>query len=171
MLGVGNLTADFTAASPQRPTLIDSDREATNPQLADLNHDGKLDIIVGVHETGNFGGTDYFEVLQGIGGGKFILVGQYEVSSSGYAGNPVGVSRLADTDGDAQLDLVFLDTLGSSSVSWLKGAGNGQFWPQATLLTVGIDSADVDAIDAVDLDGDGDGDGNGNGNGNGKVDY
>ena len=67
LLGVGDVTAGFTAASPQRPTLINSDNAVTNPQLADLNHDGKLDIVVGVRESGNFGGTDYFEVLQGIG--------------------------------------------------------------------------------------------------------
>ena len=153
LLGVGDVTAGFTAASPQRPALADSNSAVTNPLLADLNHDGKLDIVVGVRDPGNFGGTDYFEVLQGIGGGKFILVGQYVVSYSGLGYTPT--SRLADIDGDGELDLVYLDTVVGSSVSWLKGLGNGQFLPQATLLTVGNGGAYFYDIEAIDVDGDG----------------
>ncbi|MEO7252918.1 MAG: FG-GAP-like repeat-containing protein [Casimicrobium sp.] len=157
LLGVGDVTAGFTAASPQRPALADADRGATGAMLADLNHDGKLDIVVGVYESGDFGGTHYFEVLQGIGGGKFILVGQYEVpySGSGSAYFPGAESQLADIDGDGERDIVFKNSVIGAGVSWMKGLGNGQFLAAAPLATVGSGVGDWSSIAAIDVDGDG----------------
>lgn len=152
--GSGNNNGDFSAFPLQRPALANADR-ISNPMLADLNHDGKLDIVVGVHESGNFGGTDYFEVLQNIGFGSFILVGQYEVSYSGLNNGTTREAQLADIDGDGDFDLVFIDTVVGGTVSWLKGAGNGTFAPQAPLLGAGGGVGNMDDIEVADIDGDG----------------
>ena len=152
--GSGNNNGDFSAFPLQRPALANADR-ISNPMLADLNHDGKLDIVVGVHESGNFGGTDYFEVLQNIGFGSFILVGQYEVSYSGLNNGTTREAQLADIDGDGDFDLVFIDTVVGGTVSWLKGAGNGTFAPQVPLLGAGGGVGNMDDIEVADIDGDG----------------
>lgn len=155
--GAGNNNGDFTAFPLQRPGLADAaDHGASGPMLADLNHDGKLDIVVGVYESGNFGGTSYFEVLQNIGFGTFILVGQYEVSYSGLTGNSgVREAQLADIDGDGNPDLVFVDTVVGGTVSWLKGMGNGAFSPQVPLVSVGSSVGSISDIEIADVDGDG----------------
>ncbi|MBH1963385.1 MAG: VCBS repeat-containing protein [Comamonadaceae bacterium] len=154
--GSGNNNADFSSFGIQRPPLADADTGAFNASLADLNQDGKLDIVVGVHEYGNFGGTDYFEVLQNVGFGNFILIGQYEVSSSGYAADAsIRTSHLADIDGDGKADLVFRGSYIGTNISWLKGLGNGGFLPQADLLGVGAGATDIEDIEVADIDGDG----------------
>lgn len=153
--GSGNNNGDFSAFPLMRPGLADADR-VSNPMLADLNHDGKLDIVVGVYETGNFGGNHYFEVLQNIGFGSFILVGQHEVSYSGLNSNRDGrEAQLADIDGDGNTDLVFSDTVSGATVSWLQGVGNGTFTPQAPLLGVGSGVGNIRDLEVVDVDGDG----------------
>lgn len=150
----GNNNGDFSAFPLQRPGLANADR-ISNPMLADLNHDGKLDIVVGIYETGNFGGTHYFEVLQNIGFGNFILMGQYEVS---YAGSnserSTRSAQLADIDGDGNIDLVFINTV-DESAAWLKGAGNGTFAPQAPLFGVGSAAGVSYELEVADVDGDG----------------
>lgn len=155
--GSGNSNGDFNAFVPQRPGLADaSDYGASNPMLADLNHDGRLDIVVAVYDPGSFGGTHYFEVLQNIGFGNFLLVGQHEVTYSGLATyKSTRNSQLADIDGDGQLDLVFVDDVVSPTVSWLKGAGNGSFAPQAQLLGVGAGAVSIIDLEVADVDGDG----------------
>jgi hypothetical protein len=153
--GSGNNNGDFSAFV--RPGLADaSDWGATKPMLADLNHDGKLDIVVGVYDSGNFGGTHYFEVLQNIGLGNFILVGQHEVSYSGLASyGSIREAQLADLDGDGNTDLVFVDDVSNPTVSWLKGTGNGAFAPQAQLLGVGAGAGNIADLEVADVDGDG----------------
>ncbi|MBV7456995.1 VCBS repeat-containing protein [Acidovorax sp. sif1233] len=153
--GSGNNNGDFSALA--RPGLADaSDYGAQNPMLADLNHDGKLDIVVGVYEPGDLGGNHYFEVLQNVGLGFFILTGQYEVSYSGLASySTIRETQLADIDGDGEADLVFVDDVNSPTVSWLKGTGNGAFAPQAQLLGVGAGVGNIEDIEIADVDGDG----------------
>ena len=149
LLGVGDLTAGFTAANPQRPPTNDAGHGVSGGgslAVADINHDGKPDIVVAGFEPGGFGGTYYYEVLLGTGGGQFVLSQQYTVSDNGNA------TRLADLDGDGQLDLVFV---ASGSVAWMKGVGNGQFLPGAPLLTVNIGVGSVEKIEIIDVDGEG----------------
>lgn len=155
--GSGNNNGDFSAFPLQRPGLADaSDNGAQSPMLADLNHDGKLDIVVGVYESGNFGGTSYFEVLQNIGFGSFILVAQHEVTYSGLSGHQSTRSaQLADIDGDGNTDLVFADNVIGATVSWLKGMGNGGLAPQAPLLGVGAGVGSLADLEVADIDGDG----------------
>lgn len=153
--GSGNNNGDFSAFI--RPVLADaSDWGAHNPMLADLNHDGKLDIVVGVYDSGNFGGTHYFEVLQNVGLGFFILTSQYEVTYSGLAAHSTTrEAQLADMDGDGKIDLVFVDQVVGASVSWMKGTGSGGFAPQASLLGVGAGVGAISDFEVADVDGDG----------------
>ena len=151
--GSGNNNGDFSAFPVQRPGLANADR-VSNPMLADLNHDGKLDIVVAIYETGNFGGNHYFEVLQNIGFGNFILVGQYEVTYTATSNISNRASQLADIDGDGNIDLAFINTV-NDSVSWLKGAGNGAFAPETSLLGVGSAAGSSYELDVADVDGDG----------------
>ncbi|GAB2490951.1 hypothetical protein GCM10027082_47540 [Comamonas humi] len=152
--GSGNNNGDFSAFAVQRPGLKDADR-VSSAMLADVNNDGKLDIVVGVYETGNFGGNHYFEVLQNIGVGNFILVGQYDVTYSGLSSNWTREAHLADLNGDGNVDLVFLDQVGEATVSWLQGTGNGAFAPQAPLLGIGTGASVVYEFEVADVDGDG----------------
>lgn len=152
--GSGDFTGTFSAFPFQRPAIKDNDHAVTNPMLADLNHDGRLDIVIGVYESGNFGGTHYFEVLQNIGFGNFILTGQYEVSYSGLANN-YRTAQLGDVDGDGQLDLVFTYELMGGGASWLKGASNGTFGSEIAILGVGYGTGETADLEVVDVDGDG----------------
>lgn len=152
--GSGNNNGDFSAFPFQRPALANADR-ISNPMLVDLNHDGKLDIVVGVYDTGSFGGTHYFEVLHNIGFGNFILVGQYEVTFAGTSAYPSTRSaQLADLDDDGNIDLAFINTV-DESVAWLKGTSNGTFAPQAPLLGVGSAAGLSYELEVADVDGDG----------------
>jgi hypothetical protein len=155
--GSGNNNGDFSAFVPQRLGLAGAgDYGAQNPMLADLNNDGKLDIVVGVYEPGDFGGNSYFEVLQNAGFGFFILTGQHEVTFSGLSYNySTRDAQLADVDGDGQIDLVFVDDVVGATVSWMKGAGNGSFAPQVQLLGVGAGVGSIRDLEVADVDGDG----------------
>ena len=76
---------------------------------ADVNHDGKLDLI-----------TDSGCILLGNGDGTFVQGG-----CGGYAGGIVG---MADFNGDGNLDVAMASTQGTSPVlSILVGQGDGTF--------------------------------------------
>ncbi len=147
LLGTGDPSATFSAASPQRPSLPNAESTSV-VMLADINHDGKLDIVAGVSDSGGIADAAdyYYDVLINMGGAKFIAVAQYEVDTVNE--NTV----LAKIDGDAEFDIAY--TIGDS-VWWLKGNGGGNFQAAAKLIDLSNGINYVDAMKAVDLDGDG----------------
>ena len=90
--------------------------------LADLNADGKLDLIVP-----NQGSND-LSVLLGNGDGTFQ---PQTILSTGITAKEVAAG---DVNGDGKIDLV-LGNYNGNSVSVLLGNGDGTFKPQATFST------------------------------------
>ena len=105
---------------------------------ADLNADGKLDLIVANQ------GSNNVDVFWGNGNGTFS---NQQTLSTGNG--PVSVA-VADVNGDGKPD-VLVANYSSNNLSVLLGNGNGTFQPARTYAT-GVKPA---AIAAVDLNADG----------------
>lgn len=121
--------------------------------LADLNGDGKLDIVVSNSIlTGTEGGV---AVLLGNGDGTFQPATSY--GSGGYGANGMTV---ADLNGDGKADIIVINLctqfcpaqLGEGSVAVLLGNGDGTFQPA---VSYDPDSWDADAVVVADLNADG----------------
>src|SRR5579883_1721345 len=102
---------------------------------ADLNGDGKLDLVVG-------GGT--MTVLLGNGDGTFQAPANYSVNS-------LGSLVVGYFNGDGKLDLATSDNQGPGTISVLLGNGDGTFRAPVT-TTVGVDPQ---VLTAGDFNGDG----------------
>jgi hypothetical protein len=117
--------------------------------VADVNGDGKLDIVVAnSHENSGNGSVG---VLLGNGDGTFRPVVTYD---SGAAFSDFVV--IADVNADGQLDLVVANTSGGNkgngSVGVLLGNGDGTFRPAVTYDSGGQGPQSV-AVADVNLDG------------------
>jgi len=99
---------------------------AAQVKLADLNGDGKLDVVV--TNSGNL--ESFTGVLLGKGDGTLRPVVPYD--SGGAGTEDFGI---VDVNGDGKLDLV-LGNLASSSIGILLGKGDGIFHP-ATNFSIG----------------------------------
>lgn len=88
--------------------------------LGDLNHDGKLDVVVSADA------VDSLVVLFGNGDGTFS--GQVELPTDRV---PSEV-QLADVNGDGALDILVANN-GASTVTLYLGNGDGTFQPRTTL--------------------------------------
>ncbi|WP_035562859.1 FG-GAP-like repeat-containing protein [Hymenobacter sp. IS2118] len=110
------------------------------PTLADVDHDGDLDLLVGSRLTA---GT--VSVRLNNGSGTFSGTGAVSVGSSPFD------LALADLNGDGNLDLAAVN-LGSNDLSVRLGDGTGAFGGGSTVST-GSGPSDVKA---GDIDGDGD---------------
>ena len=131
-------------------------RGSSSIVVADVNHDGKLDLIVanycsqaceGIIPEGDVG------ILLGKGDGTFETPHNY--SSGDYLATAVAVS---DLNGDGNLDLVvtnacmIADYCNRGSVGVLLGLGNGDFLPVATYDSGGWWAESI-AVGEVDGDG------------------
>jgi hypothetical protein len=113
--------------------------------VADVNGDGKLDLIV-TNYVGETNGDGTAAVLLGNGDGTFRSPVLYDVG----APNPDGVA-VADVNGDGLLDLLVASRSGST-LSLLLGNGDGTFQPAVTYATGGENSG---WVSVADLNGEG----------------
>ena len=112
LLGNGNGTFQY----PQTYLGLSRPQGVLGVAVADLNHDGKSDVIA----------TDY------AGGGVLVFLGKGDGTFSGPtdwgAGNQPGTVTVADFNGDGNLDLAVSD-FGGGGVTALPGNGDGTFVP------------------------------------------
>jgi Bacterial Ig-like domain (group 3)/FG-GAP-like repeat len=120
--------------------------------VADLNGDGKLDLVVANQVRCNSCSGGSVSVLLGNGDGTLQAAVSY--SSGGYSPASVAV---ADVNGDGKVDLVVANQLAcnscaSGSVSVLLGNGDGTF--QAA-VSYGSGGFSADSVAVADVNGDG----------------
>jgi Calx-beta domain/FG-GAP-like repeat len=130
----GQFPANYTGATPL-------DQSPTSVAVGDINHDGKIDLVVGAETAftvlvpypGYYGGTYYYyrtyedgyaNVLLGHGDGTFA---DPTAIHEGANSVPEAIA-LADVNGDGNLDVVTENAL-SYDVAVLRGNGDGTFQP------------------------------------------
>jgi Bacterial Ig-like domain (group 3)/FG-GAP-like repeat len=123
-------------------------REIDAVAVADVNGDGKPDLVVAT-PCGNLGCTQgSVGVLLGNGNGTFQAVVNYDSGGEG----PQSV-LVADVSGDSRADLVVAN-YDSGTVGVLLGNGDGTFQP-AVSYTVGFFLSGVNFVAVGDVNGDG----------------
>src|SRR5262249_21398702 len=111
---------DGQLANPVSTTIAASYPAATTLALADLNGDGKLDVVAGLPFSG------IVQTYRGNGAGSFQLV------QSTMVGSRVSSPVVGDFNGDGRPDVAVLDAL-TNAVGVLLGNGDGSL--QSPLLT------------------------------------
>jgi hypothetical protein len=137
------------------PVLYDSGGYSDAIAVGDLNHDGKLDLIVlNCGPDSTCGGTGSVGVLLGNGDGTFQPATTY--FSGGTIPNSITV---ADVNGDGRLDVLVanrgteFDGFGESVLGVLLGNGDGTLEP-VEVIDFGCASG-VSSMTIADLNGDG----------------
>ncbi len=121
--------------------------------LADVNHDGNLDMVV-ANEAGQANGDGSLGVLLGNGDGTFQPVVAYD--SGGLYAASIAV---ADVNGDGKPDIIVANFCNAAcseneegSVGVLLGNGDGTFQP---VVTYGSGASDALGVAVADLNSDG----------------
>src|SRR5438094_212490 len=130
----------------EAPVFSSGGYSANSVALADVNGDGKLDVLVGNFSRGSVG------LLLGNGDGTFL--GPVSFDSGGEYAYGVAVG---DINGDGKLDLFVANfcadsTCASGGVAVFLGKGDGSFQPVVTYGSGGLDSYSV-AVGDVNEDG------------------
>jgi len=123
--------------------------------VADVNGDGKPDLLVANYYTGNSNSNGSLGVLLGKGDGTFQPVVSY--GSGGVGDNSVAVG---DVNGDGKLDLLAANQCASSNcangaLGVLLGNGDGTFQPAIVSATPVINIDFFEALALADFNGDG----------------
>jgi hypothetical protein len=136
------------------PTYGSGGQHADSVVVADVNGDGRLDLVVANSCADSTCTNGSVSVLLGNGDGTFKAAMSY--GTGGYAASSVAV---ADVNGDGKLDLVVTNSCGSDdivctngTVAVLLGNGNGTFRAAANY---GSGGQDANSVAVADVNGDG----------------
>ncbi len=129
----------------QTPITFSAGTTPDTVAVADLNGDGKLDLVVGNH------GSNNISVFLGNGNGTFQAAVNYSTPAAGTPDSLV----ITDFNGDGKPDIaVAISGINASSVALLLGNGDGSF--QAAIpMPSGFHSPGTLRIAAGDFNGDG----------------
>ncbi|MCW1885485.1 FG-GAP-like repeat-containing protein [Luteolibacter flavescens] len=132
------MTAGLHAANPDLRYHLRSNEVTFPPNsnyataLADVNHDGKLDMVRTIH-------SSQVAVALGTGTGTF---GTATFFNTGDSPTQVKVARV---NGDAHPDII-VGNLGDATISVLLGDGNGGFLPQQ-VTDLGLRAVSMEIVD------------------------
>ena len=120
--------------------------EARSVAIADLNGDGKLDLVVAnCGNSSRCSGDGVVSVLLGNGDGTFQAAVSYD------SGAPQAISvTVGDVNADGKSDILVANSSGTGSVGVLLGNGDGTFKKAVT-----YNSLDAQAVTVADVNGDG----------------
>jgi Bacterial Ig-like domain (group 3)/FG-GAP-like repeat len=122
--------------------------EVISMAVADLNHDGKQDLVVVNYNGYPSEGDSSIGVLLGNGDGTFQPAVVYDAGTTGVTSVAIG-----DLNNDGKLDVVVAS---AGSVSVFLGKGNGTFKPAVVYASGGVTSVPASVpLLLADLNGDG----------------
>ena len=123
------------------PTSFNAGFTVSAATTADMNGDGKMDIV----SVGNISGKGVVSVSMNNGDGTYTQGRQY------YTGNSPVAVKVGDFDGDGKQDIVTLAAYYTGALTTLNGNGDGSFQPYVsyTVLTPPTD------VEVRDVNGDG----------------
>ena len=127
---------------------VDVGRICTRPFAADLDGDGKLDIVAG-----NFGGT--FAVFRGEGAGKFVPEAQWlDAGGARMAVEHHGDPFLVDWDKDGDLDLISGSAQGGAFLFVNSGSRTeARFGARVTLVEAAGEASESEELGDAHLRG------------------
>ncbi len=141
---------------PANPVLSNVAQEIT---AGDLNHDGKLDLVVPMFGTSGTPGTAV-ALLLGKGDGTFTAKPDFQLVNGPHTFYAPVAAAIADVNGDGKLDLLVTtddQVTGSfnQGVAVSLGNGDGTFNTPSLFPTSARTGADPMGIKAFDINGDG----------------
>jgi surface-anchored protein len=112
------------------------------PRLGDIDNDGDLDVVVGIHAAS---GAGTISVFKNDGNGSFTL------SSSFNGGVSPNVLRLTDMDADGRVDIVSSTNTAGSRAGYFPQFADGTFGPRVNVMTP---ITALNSIEVADINGD-----------------